>query len=68
MLTRDYDRLVKEQTRLINKLKDAVKEYYPRYLELFDDVRQDAALDFLMAYPGPDTLAELTRDHWQQFA
>jgi len=68
ILTRDYDRLVGEQTSQINQLKGTVKEYYPRFLEVFEDVTEEAALDFLRTYPSPETLERLTKRQWQQFA
>lgn len=68
MLTCDYNRMVKERTRLINQLKNTLKEYYPLFLEVFEDVTQDAALDFLQAYPSAEALEGLTQKRWQQFA
>lgn len=68
ILTRDYQRLVRQQTRLINQLKATLKEYYPRPLKVFDDVTTKAALDFLKTYSTPESLKKLTRKQWQQFA
>lgn len=68
MLTCDYNRMVKEQTRLINQLRGTLKEYYPFFLEVFEDVTQEAALDFLQAYPCVEALEGLTQKRWQQFA
>lgn len=68
ILTRDYRRMVKEQTRLTNRLKATVKEYYPLFLEVFEDVSQDEALDFLEAHPCADALQGLTQKRWQRFA
>lgn len=68
ILTRDYQRLVRQQTRLINQLKATLKEYYPRPLEVFDEVTTKAALDFLKTYSTPESLRKLTRKQWQQFA
>ena len=67
MLVRDYNRMVKEQTRLINQLKNTLKEYYPLFLEVFEDVTEHAALDFLQAYPCAEALEALTQKRWQQF-
>ena len=68
ILTRDYQRLVRQQTRLINQLKVTLKEYYPRPLEVFGEVTTKAALDFLKTYPTPESLKKLPRKQWQQFA
>lgn len=68
ILTRDYQRLVRQQTRLVNQLKVTLKEYYPRPLEVFGELTTKAALDFLRTYPTPESLKQLSRRQWQQFA
>ncbi|MCK5732969.1 MAG: IS110 family transposase [Candidatus Latescibacteria bacterium] len=68
ILTRDYQRLVRQQTRLINQLKATLKEYYPRPLEVFGDVTTKTALAFLKTYPTPESLNKLTKKQGQQFA
>jgi transposase len=68
MLSRDYHRLVREQTRLINQLTDTLKEYYPRFLEVFEDLTSELALDFLEVCPTPEAMEGLTEKQWQQFA
>ena len=68
ILTRDYQRLMRQQTRLVNQLKATLKEYYPRPLEVFDELTTKATLDFLKAYPTPESLKKLTRKQWQEFA
>ncbi len=68
LLTRDYQRLVRQQTRLINQLTITLKEYYPRPLEVFEDLKSALARDFLAAYPTPQAVAELTLAQWKQFA
>ncbi len=68
LLTRDYGRLVRQQTRLLNQLTATLKEYYPRALELFDDLTTQRARAFLTAYPTPEALAALTLKQWQRFA
>lgn len=67
MLTRDYHRLVGGQTRLINQLKATLKEYYPRPLEVFEDLATLSCQDFLRAYPTPQALETLSRSRWQKF-
>lgn len=68
LLTRDYHRLVQQQTRLVNQLKATLKEYYPLPAELFGDLTATVALDFLGAYPTPQALSELTFTQWEPFA
>jgi len=68
LLTRDYHRLVRQRTRLLNQLTATLKEYYPRPLELFDDLTTQLALDFLRAYPTPTALAALRPREWARFA
>ena len=68
LLTRDYGRLVRQQTRLVNQLTATLKEYYPRALELFDDLTTQRTRAFLAAYPTPAALAALTAKQWERFA
>jgi transposase len=68
MLTRDHSRLIRQKTRLLNQIGITLKEYYPRPLEVFDDLETTIALDFLKAYPTPQTLVRLTRRRWNRFA
>ena len=68
LMTTDHQRLVQQQTRLVNQLKATLKEYYPRILEMFPDINTTAALDLLARYPAPQALAELTPQDWQAFA
>jgi len=68
LLTRDYQRLVRQQTRLVNQLTITLKEYYPRPLEVFEDLKSALARDFLSAYPTPQAVAGLTLAQWNKFA
>jgi transposase len=68
MLTRDYHRLGRNKTRLLNQIEVTLKEYYPRPLEVFSDLETKIALDFLERYPTPRALSELTRRNWSRFA
>jgi transposase len=68
LLTTDYQRLVQQQTRLLNQLTATLKEYYPRVLEMFSEVNTPAALEFLARYPVPRALEELAPNDWQDFA
>jgi transposase len=68
MLTRDHQRLVRQKTRLMNQIAITLKEYYPRPLEMFEDLETKIALDFLKTYPTPQALSQLTRRSWNRFA
>jgi transposase len=67
-LTRDYGRLVRQQTRLLNQLTVTLKEYYPRALELWEDLTTQRARAFLALCPTPEAAARLTAKPWQRFA
>ena len=67
LLTRDHRRLVRQQTRLLNQLTATLKEYFPRPLEVFEDLTTPTARDFLLAYPTPQAVAALTRPEWKKF-
>ena len=67
MMARDYHRLVRHQTRLLNQMKATLKEYYPRPLEAFADLSAQLALDFLKGYPTPEALSDLSRKKWRAF-
>src|SRR5215475_1029965 len=68
LLTRDYHRLGRHKTRLINQIEVTLKEYYPRPLEVFGDLEAKIALDFLSQYPTPRSVSELSRRKWNRFA
>ena len=68
LLTRDHQRLVRQQARVLNQLTATLKEYYPRPLEVFADLTTQLARDFLRAYPTPTALATLRVSQWQRFA
>lgn len=68
LLTRDYRRLVRQQTRLVNQLTATLKEYYPRPLEVFEDLTTALARAFLERFATPEALAQLTARQWQRFA
>jgi len=68
LLTRDYQRLVRQQTRLVNQLTATLKEYDPRPLECFEELTSAVAREFLRSYPTPEALATLTPKAWQRWA
>jgi hypothetical protein len=67
-LTRDYTRQVRQQTRLLNQLTAALKAYYPRALEVVDDLKSCWGREFLRAYATPGALATLRERSWQRWA
>lgn len=67
-LTRDYARMVRQQTRLLNQLTITLKEYYPRALEVCDELKRRWAQAFLREYPTPDALRALSKRQWTQWA
>lgn len=67
-LTRDYTRQVRQQTRLLNQLIAALKAYYPRALDVVDDLKSRWGRDFLRDYPTPAALTTLTERRWQRWA
>lgn len=66
-LTEDGQRLIRQQTRLVNQLTATLKAYYPRALEVAE-LPTPLARDFLQAYPTPEALARLTERQWQRWA
>jgi hypothetical protein len=67
-LTRDHRRQVHLQTRLLNQLTATLKEYYPRALEICDDLRRTWARAFLQTFPTPADVATLRVAAWRTFA
>src|SRR5438477_8909374 len=66
-LTRDHARQVRQQTRLLNQLTATLKAYYPRALEVCDDLKTQWARAWLRTYPTPDALAGLREPAWRQW-
>jgi transposase len=67
-LTRDYTRQVRQQTRVLNQLTITLKEYYPRALEVCEELKSRWAQAFLKSYPTPATLQALTARQWTRWA
>src|SRR5262249_46012762 len=66
-LTEDCQRLIRQQTRLLNQLTATLKAYYPRALEV-SELTTALAREFLRAYPTPEALTQLTERQWQRWA
>ena len=67
LLTDDYQRHIRQQTRLINQLTATLKAYYPRALEVAE-LATALAREFLQAYPTPAAVTALTERQWQRWA
>jgi transposase len=67
LLTEDYQRQIRQQTRLVNQLTTTLKAYYPRALEIAE-LTTTLAQEFLRAYSTPESLAGLTERKWQRWA
>lgn len=66
-LTEDCQRLIRQQTRLVNQLTATLKADYPRALEVAE-LPTALARAFLQAYPTPEALTPLTARQWQRWA
>jgi transposase len=67
LLTEDYQRQIRQQTRLVNQLTNTLKAYYPRALEMAE-LTTTLAQEFLQAHPTPESLTGLTERQWQRWA
>jgi transposase len=67
-LTRDYARHVRQQTRLLNQLTATLKGYYPRALEVVEELKTQWGRAFLRDFPTPAAVAGLTERRWQRWA
>ena len=67
LLTEDYQRQIRQQTRLVNQLTNTLKAYYPRGLEIAE-LTTTLAQEFLRAYPTPESVTGLTERKWQRWA
>lgn len=68
LLTRDHHRLTRQKARLLNQIQVTLKEYYPRPLEMFNDLESQMARDFLKQYPTPQSLSDLNQRGWGRFS
>lgn len=66
-LTEDCQRLIRQQTRLLNQLTATLKAYYPRALEVAE-LPTALARAFLATYPTPGAVSRLTERQWQRWA
>jgi transposase len=68
LLAEDCQRQIRQQTRLRNQLTATLKAYYPRPLELFEDLTTHLARNFLRTYSTPAALTALTERQWRRWA
>jgi transposase len=66
-LSKDLRQLIEDRTRLLNRLKAALKDYYPQALDLFSELDGAIGLAFLKAYPEPASLSSLSEKQWRGF-
>lgn len=66
-LGRDEVTLIEERTALVNKLKQALHEYYPIALEAFEDWTHPAAWAFVEKFPTPEKFKEAGKRRWEKF-
>ena len=62
-LTEDCQRLIRQQTRLLNLLTATLKAYYPRAREVAE-LPTALARAFLTAYPTPAAVRCVTERQW----
>ena len=63
----DREHYVRDEVRLVNRLKGCLVEYYPEALEFFDSPAGKAALAFWEAYPTLDDVRPLTIEDIKEF-
>jgi transposase len=67
LLCRDEIGLIEQRTALVNRLQEALHEYYPAALQAFDDWTAPAAWEFIVAFPTPQDLARAGKRKWEKF-
>jgi hypothetical protein len=66
LLAEDYQRQIRQQTRLVNQLTITLKAYYPRALDVAE-LTTALAREFLQAYATPESVGALTERQWQRW-
>lgn len=67
IFTSDRKSLVEAKTCAVNQLIACLKRYYPRPLEIFEDIQSQIALSFLKHYSTPQKAKRLTRVKFEKF-
>lgn len=66
-LCRDEVSLIEDRTALINRLRQALHEYYPIAIESFDDWTCPGAWRFIKKFPTPERLKKAGKREWEKF-
>ena len=67
LLCRDEVDLIEQRTLFVNKLQQALVEYYPAALEAFDDWTCPFTWDFIIEFPTPQALVQAGQRRWVKF-
>lgn len=67
LLCQDEVGLIEQRTLLVNKLQQALVEYYPAALQAFDDWTASFSWDFIIEFPTPQLLVKAGKRRWEKF-
>lgn len=67
LVCRDEQALIEQRTALVNRLRQALHEYYPAALEAFEDWTISSAWAFIEWFPTPQALESAGRRRWEKF-
>lgn len=67
LLCRDEVALIAQRTLLVNQLQQALVEYYPAALEVFEDWVTPASWDLVLEFPTPEALTKAGQRRWEKF-
>jgi transposase len=67
LLCKDQVALIEERTHLVNRLQQALLEYYPAALEAFEDWTLSFSWDFIIEFPTSAELVKAGQRRWQKF-
>jgi transposase len=67
LLCHDEVSLIEQRTLLVNKLQQALVEYYPAAREAFDDWTCSFTWDFIIEFPTPQALVQAAKRRWEKF-
>jgi len=67
LLCQDEVGLIEQRTLLVNKLQQALSEYYPTALQAFEDWTAAFTWDFVIEFPAPQVLVKAGKRRWEKF-
>jgi len=67
LVCRDEIQLIEQRTALVNKLQQALHEYYPAALEAFEDWTAESSWAFVQRFPTPQALKKAGKYRWDKF-